>query len=273
MTSWPDTWPQNSNTFLTIFKWMLQEYCACHEKVEPRHTKSCNCHAKWSLQSNTSVTWNLLPFQGFSVGCFKHRHHKARNHCACHANRIVSDPLQIPHACQRFCNPHELLRLPRICNASKSMRLRNTLWTSKNVPRPSVFNDFDLQISLARRRGPAAAWLKPAPTTFWAWGSLWDRDRGHPSVLKSHKTREGASRSMAKASSNDILGLGKLLGSGPGAIRQFWNPIKPAKAPAAWLKPAATTCWAWASLWDRDRGPSVSFEISWNQRGAQPQHG
>ena len=31
---------------------------------------------------------------------------------------------------------------------------------------------------------------------------------------------------MAKASSNDILALRKPLGSGPGAIRQFWNPIK-----------------------------------------------
>ena len=114
-------------------------------------------------------------------------------------------------------------------------------------------------------------------------------------VLKSHKTREGASRSMAKASSNDILGLGKPLGSGPGAIRQFWNPIKPDRAPAAaWLKPAPTRSgqaairqswnpikphrnpikpdrvpaetmlkpfWAWGSLWDRDRRPSVSFEI------------
>ena len=46
---------------------------------------------------------------------------------------------------------------------------------------------------------------------------------------------------MAKANSNDILGLGKPLGSGPGAIRQFWNTIKPAMAPAAaWLKPAPT---------------------------------
>ena len=99
---------------LTICNWMLRKYCACHEKVEPRHTKSCNCHAKWSLQSNTSVTWNLQPFHGFCVGGFKHRHHKARNHCACHAKRIVSEPLQIHHACQRFCNPHELLRLPPI---------------------------------------------------------------------------------------------------------------------------------------------------------------
>ena len=140
---------------LAIFKWMLQKYCACHEKVEPRHTKSCNCHTKWSLQSNTSVTWNLQPSHGFSVRCFKHRHHKARNPCACHAKSIVSEPLQIHHACQRFCNPHELLRLPRILQRVEipAPAARNTLWTSKNVPRPSVSNDFDFQIALARRRG------------------------------------------------------------------------------------------------------------------------
>ena len=140
---------------LTIFKCMLQKYCACHEKVEPRHTKSCNCHAKWSLQSNTSVTWNLQPFHGFSVQGFKHRHHKARNHCACHAKRIVSEPLQIPHACQRFCNPHELLRLPRILQRVEipAPATRNTLWTSKNVPSTWCFNGFDFQIALARRRG------------------------------------------------------------------------------------------------------------------------
>ena len=143
---------------LAIFNWnnwMLQKYCACHEKVEPRHTKSCNCHAKWSLQSNTSVTWNLQPFHGFCVKGFKHRHHKARNHCACHAKRIVSDPLQIHHACQRFRNPHELLRLPRILQRVEipAPATRNTLSTSKNVPSPWCFNDFDFRIVRARRRG------------------------------------------------------------------------------------------------------------------------
>ena len=140
---------------LAIFKCMLRKYCACHEKVEPRHTKSCNCHAKWSLQSKTSVTWNLQPFHGFSVGGFKHRHHKARNHCACHAKCIVSEPLLIPHACQRFCNPHKLLRLPRILQRVeiRAPATRNTLWTSKNVPSTWCFNDFDFQIVLARRRG------------------------------------------------------------------------------------------------------------------------
>ena len=140
---------------LAIFKWMLQKYCACHEKVEPRHTKSCNCHAKWSLQSNTSVTWNLQPFHGFSVGGFKHRHHKARNHCPCHAKCIVSEPLQIPHACQRFCNPHKLLRLPHILKRLEipAPATRKALWTSKSGPRPWCFNDFDFQIVVARRRG------------------------------------------------------------------------------------------------------------------------
>ena len=140
---------------LTIFKWMLQKYCACREKVEPRHTNSWNCHAKWSLQSNTSVTWNLQPFHGFSVGGFKHRHHKARNHRACHAKCIVSGPLQIPHACQRFCNPHKLLRLPRILERIEipAPAMWKPLWTSKSGPRPWCFNDFDFQIVLARRRG------------------------------------------------------------------------------------------------------------------------
>ena len=140
---------------LTIFEWMLQKYCACHEKVEPRHTNSCNCHAKWSLQSYTSMTWNLQPFHGFSIGGFKHRHHKARNHCACHAKCIVSEPLQIPHACQRFCNPHKLLRLPRILERIEipAPATRKPLWTSKSGPRPWCFNDFDFQIVLVRRRG------------------------------------------------------------------------------------------------------------------------
>ena len=140
---------------LAIFKWMLQKYCACHEKVEPRHTNSCNCHAKWSLQSKTSVTWNLQPFHGFSIRGFKHRHHKARNHCACHAKSIVSEHLLIPHACQRFCNPHKLLRLPRILKRIEipAPATRKPLWTSKSGPSTWCFNDFDFQIALARRRG------------------------------------------------------------------------------------------------------------------------
>ena len=171
---------------LIILKWMLQKYCACHAKVEPRHTKSCNCHAKWSLQINTSVTWNLQPFHRFCVGGFKHWHRKARNHRACHAKCIVSEPLQIPHACRRFATLTNSCACHAFWNVSKSLRLpRENLFepqkvvrdpgiltilssksfsrasvvqilpasTSKSRPRLSVFNDFDFQIVLARRRG------------------------------------------------------------------------------------------------------------------------
>ena len=72
---------------LAIFKWMLQKYCACLEKVEPRHTKSCNCHAKWSLQSNSSMTWNLQPFHGFCVGGLNHRLLKTWNWRATYLTR------------------------------------------------------------------------------------------------------------------------------------------------------------------------------------------
>ena len=156
---------------LTIFKWMLQKYCACHEKVEPRHTKSCNCHAKWSLQSDTSVTWNLQPFHGFCVGGFKHRHHKTRNHCACHAKRIVSDPLQIHHACQRFCNPHELLRLPRNLQPVEipAPATRNHFEPPKTSGAPGVFTILTSK-SIARRRGASFAKLNfqkcSEPATF-----------------------------------------------------------------------------------------------------------
>ena len=165
----------------TIFKWVLQKYCACHEKVEPRHTKSCNCHAKWSPQSNISVTWNSQLFHGFCVGGFKHPHRKARNPCACHANRIVSPTpasvfatLTNSCACRVFCNVSKSLRLPRETHfepqktsrdsqfltilTSKSLSragmvqiLRSS--TSKSVPTPPVFNDFDFRTVLARRRG------------------------------------------------------------------------------------------------------------------------
>ena len=154
----PDTWPQNSNMFLSGY-WMLQKYCACHEKVQPRHTNSCNCHTKGSLQSNTSVTWNLQPFHRFNVQDFKSPTSRRKFPCACHAKSILSIPLQIHHACQCFCNPHELLPLPRISQRveTPAPATRKALSTSKNVLRPSILNDYwrlpTLSLSLARRRG------------------------------------------------------------------------------------------------------------------------
>ena len=140
---------------LTIFKWMLQKYCPCHEKVEPRHTNSCNCHAKWSLQSNTSVTWNLQPFHGFSVGGFKHRTSQS------------TKSLRLPREMHRFGASSNPPRLPTFLQPSQTLApathvekheilaptTRKALCTSKSGPRPWCFNDFDFRIVVARRRG------------------------------------------------------------------------------------------------------------------------
>ena len=167
---WTRHWTSELEYILAIFKWMLQKYCACHEKVEPRHTNSCNCHAKWPLRSNISVTWNLPPFHGFSVGGFKHRIHKARNPCACHAKSIISDPLQIilqrveiPAPATRkafWTSKIKVIRAPGVLTVltSKSLSRAGVVqilrtWTSKSRPNLSVFNDFDFPIALARRHG------------------------------------------------------------------------------------------------------------------------
>ena len=148
MTCRPDTWPQEFQYVLVIFERMLQKYCACPEKVEPRHTNSCNYHAKWSLQSNVSVTWDLQPFHGFCVGGFKHRHHKARNPCAC---------LQIHHACQRFLLPSTLTNSCTchvFCNVSKSLRLpREKHFEPPKTPRAPGVLTILASKSLSRRHG------------------------------------------------------------------------------------------------------------------------
>ena len=38
--------------FLRFFRSICLNYCACHEKVRPGHTKCCTCHAKSSQQTS-----------------------------------------------------------------------------------------------------------------------------------------------------------------------------------------------------------------------------
>ena len=133
MTCAPDIWPQNSIEFLlhgyvfTIFKRMLQKYCPSHEKVEPRHTNSCNCHAKCSLQSNISVTSKLQPFQGFSARGFNSNigitereiPAPATQKASCRTLFKSTTPANVfatltnSCACHAFCNVSKSSRLPR----------------------------------------------------------------------------------------------------------------------------------------------------------------
>ena len=140
MTCGPDARPQHFNTCQRFSSGCFNKYRACHEKLEPRHTNSRNCHAKWSPQSNISVTWNLQRFHGFSVRGFKHRHHGARNPCACHAKSIMSDPLQNPPRLPTLLQPSRTpapatyfatCRNPCACHAKSTLNLKK--WSENLV--------------------------------------------------------------------------------------------------------------------------------------------
>ena len=169
---------QYVSAILAILKWMLQK---CHEKVEPRHTNSCNCHAKWSLLSNTSVTWNLHPFHGFSARDFKHRFHKTPKSLRLPREKHHFGPSWNPPRMPTFlqasrtpapatyfatsrnpcaCRANSTSRAPGVLMilASKSLSRHSVVQilprsTSTSAPNLSVFNDFGFQIILARRRG------------------------------------------------------------------------------------------------------------------------
>ena len=171
---------------LTILKWILQKYCPCHAKVEPRHTKSCNCHAKWSLQ--ITLPWHEIcnpstdsASDASNVDIRKHEIHAPATRNASFQTLFKSTtPANVfaaftnSCACHVFCNASKSLRLPRetqfegpktsrapgvltiltskSCSRAGVVQILATS-TSKSAPTPSVFNDFDFQIGLARRRG------------------------------------------------------------------------------------------------------------------------
>ena len=80
------------------------------------------------------------------------------NSCACHAFWNVSKSLRLPR--EKHCEPQKVVRAPGVltiltsksCSRAGVVQILPTS-TSKSAPRVSVFNDFDFQIVLARRRG------------------------------------------------------------------------------------------------------------------------
>ena len=166
---------------LAIFKWMLQKYCACNEKVEPRHTKSCNCHAKWSLQHEICNPSTVSASNASNIDITKREILAPATRNASFQTLFKSPTpanvfatLTNSCACRVFCNASKSLRLPRETHfqppktsrapgvltilTSKSLSragavqiLRSS--TSKSAPNLSIFNDFDFRIALARKRG------------------------------------------------------------------------------------------------------------------------
>ena len=129
---------------------MSLRYCACHEKVMPGHTKCCTCHAKSSQQTWRSDAPKCNPSQ-----------------------EIVFETATNPRVLLTFDKVHNPLRVPRKTTSERPKVLRTRKFftlltskcasrhnvvhffdmsTSKNGPRPWVFNTFDFEMCFTPQR-------------------------------------------------------------------------------------------------------------------------
>ena len=107
---------------MRFFDVLWRKYCACHEKMNPRHTKSCNCHAKWCQHSRSKFD------DSFTKRAF----------------RALQDRLQ----------EHQILRLPRKMTIFHHLQFRATLTTILHTSQnPHVLHISGFpKIDTARRR-------------------------------------------------------------------------------------------------------------------------
>ena len=107
---------------MRFFDVLWRKYCACHEKMSPRHTKSCNCHAKWCQHSRSKFD------DSFTKRAF----------------RALQDRLQ----------EHQILRLPRKMTIFHHLQFRATLTTILHTSQnPHVLHISGFpKIDTARRR-------------------------------------------------------------------------------------------------------------------------
>ena len=107
---------------MRFFDVLWRKYCACHEKMSPRHTKSCNCHAKWCQHSRSKFD------DSFTKRAF----------------RALRNRLQ----------EHQILRLPRKMTIFHHLQFRATLTTIlRTSQNPHVLHISRFpKIDTARRR-------------------------------------------------------------------------------------------------------------------------
>ena len=119
---------------MQFFDVLRRKYCACHEKMSPRHTKSCNCHAKWCQHSRSKFD------DSFTKRAF----------------RALQDRLQ----------EHQILRLPRKMTIFHHLQFRATLTTILHTSQnPHVFYTFPDFRKSTRRAGENAPpkWTSQRP--------------------------------------------------------------------------------------------------------------
>ena len=185
-TCWPDTWPQNSNTFQGFLSGYFKSTAPATKKlsrgirspVTATRNDPCKGTLPWheicnpstdsaSEASNIDITEHEIPAPATQNVPFKTLFKYTTpanvlatltNSCACHVFCNVSKSLRLPR--EKHFEPQKVVRDPGVLTilTSKSCSHAGMVQTlptstSKSAPRLSVFNDFDFEIVLARRRG------------------------------------------------------------------------------------------------------------------------
>ena len=186
MTCWPHAWPQNYNTFQRFSSGCFTSTAPATKKlsrgIRSPVTATRNDHCKvtlpWHEICNPSTD---SASEASTIDIAKHEilapatrnasfpsffksttpanvFATLTNSCACHAFWNVSKSLRMPR--EKHFEPQKVVRDPRALTilTSKSFSRAGVVQilsgsTSKSAPNMSVFNDFDFQIVLPRRRG------------------------------------------------------------------------------------------------------------------------
>ena len=122
--------------FTFFFHSICLNYCACHEKVTPGHTKCCTCHTNSSYQTWRSDAPKFNPSQEIRARTSQPLWWTCLLCCACHATCLFADPLQMSHSCQCFWNCYKNLTfcwLLTLCTIPCAAT-RNDIGTSKSGP-------------------------------------------------------------------------------------------------------------------------------------------
>ena len=132
-------WPRTS-AFCDFSSPCLQSnYCACHEKVRPGHTKCCACHAKSSCSKMQPISGNLRPDLLISL---MNMSLVLRLPCEMHLFRSSSNAPRLPlfWTCYKtftLCSLLTRCTIPCTCHAERHLNVQKC-----SVPVPVSFSHF-----------------------------------------------------------------------------------------------------------------------------------
>ena len=100
---------------MRFFDVLWHKDCGCHEKMSPRHTKPCNCHAAWCQHSRCEFV------DGFTKRAFGALQNRLQEHEILHLPRTLSTS-NFDQPLRRFCTPLKTLTFCTFPDFRKSTR-------------------------------------------------------------------------------------------------------------------------------------------------------